>query len=193
MGLPTVFVRASGCPLKCKWCDTLYAFSEGEEISIEEILKQVQSYGVSRVCLTGGEPLAQKDFYKLLQALLDAEYFVSVETSGAIPIERTPCVDNLRIVLDIKCPSSEMHEKMEFSNIELLGPGDELKLVIADKKDYEYAKGIVEKYKPICSIVMQPVWGKEIKELVEWVLDDNLNARVLPQLHKIVWGEKRGV
>ena len=193
MGLPTVFVRASGCPLKCKWCDTLYAFSEGEEMSIEEILKQVQSYGVSRVCLTGGEPLAQKDFYKLLQVLLDAEHFVSVETSGAIPIENTPCVDNLRIVLDIKCPSSEMHEKMEFSNIELLGPGDELKLVIADKKDYEYAKGIVEKYKPICSIVMQPVWGNEIKELVEWVLDDNLNARVLPQLHTIVWGEKRGV
>ncbi len=193
MGLPTVFVRTSGCPLRCKWCDTLYAFSEGEEMSIEQILEQIQSHGMSRVCLTGGEPLAQKDIYRLIQKLIDSNYIVSVETSGAISIEDMPCVENLRIVLDIKCPSSEMHEKMDFSNIELLSPGDELKFVVADKKDYEYAKGIVDKYKPICSIVMQPVWGSEIKELAEWVLDDHLNARVLPQLHKIIWGERRGV
>ncbi len=193
MGLPTVFVRTSGCPLRCKWCDTLYAFSEGEEMSIEQILEQIQSHGMSRVCLTGGEPLVQKDIYRLIQKLIDSNYFVSIETSGAISIEDMPCVENLRIVLDIKCPSSEMHEKMDFSNIELLSPGDELKFVVADKKDYEYAKGIVDKYKPICSIVMQPVWGSEIKELAEWVLDDHLNARVLPQLHKIIWGERRGV
>jgi len=193
IGLPTVFVRASGCPLRCKWCDTLYAFSEGEEISIDEIMEKVQNYGATRVCLTGGEPLMQKETYILLQRLLDSDYFVSVETSGAIQIEEMPCVDNLRIVLDIKCPSSEMHEKMEFANIELLGPTDELKFVIADRKDYEYAKEIIDKYKPICPIVMQPVWGNDIKELAEWVINDELKARVLPQLHKIIWGEKRGV
>ncbi len=193
MGLPTVFVRTTGCPLRCKWCDTTYAFAEGEEMSVEEVLKQVQGHGVSRVCLTGGEPLAQKDIYKLVQKLIEANYSVSIETSGAITIEDMPCVDNLRIVLDIKCPSSEMQDKMEFTNIELLGPGDELKFVIADKKDYEYAKDIIDKYQPICSIIMQPVWGNEIKDLAEWVLNDNLNARVMPQLHKMIWGEKRGV
>ncbi len=193
MGLPTVFVRTSGCPLKCKWCDTLYAFSEGEEMSIEQIMEQVRGHGISRVCLTGGEPMAQKEFHKLVQRLLDEGYFVSVETSGAISIEEMPCVENLRIVLDIKCPSSEMHERMEFSNIELLGPGDELKFVISDKKDYEYAKGIIDKHKPICSIIMQPVWGKDIKSLADWVMEDRINARVLPQLHKMIWGEKRGV
>lgn len=193
MGAPTVFVRTSGCPLKCKWCDTLYAFSEGEEMSIDDILAKVESYNVSRVCVTGGEPLIQKDIFALLERLLGKDYIVSVETSGHLPIEELPCVDNLRIVLDIKCPSSEMHEKMDFSNIELLGPADELKFVISDRTDYDYAKEIISKHKPICTIVMQPVWGNDLKELVDWVIKDNLNARVLPQLHKIIWGEKRGV
>jgi 7-carboxy-7-deazaguanine synthase len=193
MGAPTVFVRTSGCPLRCKWCDTLYAFSEGEEMSIDDILTKVEGYGPSRVCVTGGEPMVQKDIFNLLERLLAKGYFVSVETSGAIPIEEMPCVDNLRIVLDIKCPSSEMHEKMEFSNIELLGPADELKFVISDREDYDYAKEIISKYKPVCTIIMQPVWGNEIKEVVDWVIKDGLNARVLPQLHKIIWGETRGV
>ncbi|MEE9116203.1 MAG: radical SAM protein [Thermoplasmata archaeon] len=193
MGAPTVFVRTSGCPLRCRWCDTLYAFSEEEEMSIDEILKKVEGYGVSRVCVTGGEPLAQKDTFTLLERLLEKDYFVSVETGGALPIEELPCVDTMRIVLDIKCPSSEMHEKMEFSNIELLGPADELKFVISDRKDYDYAKEIISKYRPIGQIIMQPVWGNDLKELVDWVIKDKLNARVLPQLHKIIWGEKRGV
>lgn len=193
MGAPTVFIRTSGCPLRCKWCDTLYAFSEGEEMSIDEILTKVGSYGESRVCVTGGEPLEQKDIFTLLERLLEQGYFVSLETSGALPIEDMPCVENLRVVLDIKCPSSEMHEKMDFSNIELLGPADELKFVISDRKDYDYAKDIISKYKPIGQIIMQPVWGNDLKELVDWVIKDRLNARVLPQLHKIIWGEKRGV
>lgn len=193
IGTPTVFVRTSGCPLRCKWCDTLYAFSEGEEMSIDEIIEKVRGYNESHVCVTGGEPLIQKDLVALLQGLLDDGYFVSVETSGAISIEKMPCVDNLRIVLDIKCPSSEMHEKMELANIELLGPADELKFVIADRKDYDYAKEIIAKHKPICSIIMQPVWGNDIRELAEWVLNDKINARVLPQLHKLIWGERRGV
>lgn len=193
IGAPTVFVRTSGCPLKCKWCDTLFAFTEGEDMTVDEILEKVHGLKVPRVCLTGGEPLIQKDSYKLAQKLLDLNYFVSVETGGSIPIEELPCVENLRIVLDIKCPSSEMQDRMEFSNIELLGPTDELKFVIADRKDYDYAKLIMSKHEPICSIVMQPVWGNDIKVLAEWVIEDKLNARVLPQLHKIIWGEKRGV
>lgn len=193
IGAPTVFVRTSGCPLKCKWCDTLFAFTEGDEMSVDDILKKVQSFDVPHVCLTGGEPLIQKEVYKLIQRLLDSGYFVSIETGGSIPIEEMPCADNLRIVLDIKCPSSEMHEKMEFSNIELLGPFDELKFVIANRKDYDYAKEIIAKHKPVSSIIMQPVWGNDMKNLAEWVIEDKLNARVLPQLHKIIWGEQRGV
>lgn len=193
IGIPTVILRTSGCPLRCKWCDTPYALNEGEEMSVEDILQKVESFGVLHVCLTGGEPLLQRDVYRLVQKLMNKGYLLSVETGGALSIEQMPCAENLRIVLDIKCPSSEMHEKMEFSNIELLGPVDELKFVIADRKDYEYAKGVIEKYEPICSIIMQPVWGSDMKELAEWVIEDRLNARVLPQLHKIIWGEKRGV
>jgi 7-carboxy-7-deazaguanine synthase len=193
IGLPTVFVRTSGCNLRCKWCDTDYAFEGGQEMSIEEVLDSVGKYNCLHVCLTGGEPLLQKDAIKLINALLEKGYLISIETGGSVSVELLPCDDNLSISLDIKCPSSGEHDRMNFSNLELLSPNDQLKFVIADGEDYEYAKKILDEYETICQIVMQPVGGTDMKALAEKVLDDKLNVRVLPQLHKLIWGVRRGV
>lgn len=193
MGVPTVFVRLTGCPLRCKWCDQEDAWTSGKSMTIEEVLDAVGSYDCSYVCVTGGEPLAQDEAIGLISRLLDSGYLVSVETGGSESLQELPCSDALMISLDIKCPSSGMHEKMDFTNIELLSPSDQLKLVVADKEDYAYAKSIIEKYKPQCIIVMQPVGGRVLRWLAESVLKDNLRARVLPQLHKIIWGDKSGV
>ncbi len=192
IGVPTTFIRTTGCNLRCTWCDTKYAYEEGKEMTLEEIVTRVRDFKANYVCLTGGEPLLQKDITKLIQELSDEGYQVSLETNGSISIEELPCLDSLMISLDIKCPSSGMHEKMEFSNLELLSPNDQLKFIIEDEKDYGYAKDIITKYNPICSIIMMPVGGIDLKNLAEWVLRDNLNVRVLPQLHKLIWGEKRG-
>jgi 7-carboxy-7-deazaguanine synthase len=123
---------------------------------------------------------------------VDEGYEVCLETNGSKSIEDIPCLGSMVISLDIKCPSSGMHEKMDLSNLELLSLNDQLKFIIADVKDYEYAKEIIDQYKPICSLIMTPVGGRRLKELTEWVLKDGLNVRVLPQLHKLIWGEKKG-
>ncbi|MFQ5910379.1 MAG: 7-carboxy-7-deazaguanine synthase QueE [Thermoplasmata archaeon] len=193
IGVPTVFVRLSGCPLRCKWCDQQDAWVEGKSKGIEEVVDEVAGHDCPYVCVTGGEPLAQDDTIRLVSALIDAGYMVSVETGGSMPLQELPCSENLMVSLDIKCPSSGMHERMDFSNIELLSPSDQLKFVIADREDYEYAKSIIEKYGPQCSIVMQPVGGKDLRWLAESVLEDGLRVRVLPQLHKVIWGDKKGV
>jgi 7-carboxy-7-deazaguanine synthase len=193
IGLPTVFVRTSGCNLRCRWCDTEYAFEGGQEMSVEEVLNAAGKYNCRHVCLTGGEPLLQKDAIKLVSALLDKGYLISIETGGSVSVEILPCDDNLSISLDIKCPSSGEHERMNFSNLELLSPNDQLKFVIADDGDYEYAKKVLGDYQTICQVVMQPVGGTDMKALAEKVLDDKLNVRVLPQLHKLIWGVRRGV
>lgn len=193
IGIPTIFIRTTGCNLRCKWCDTKYAYEEGNEMSVEEIVTRVRDFRASYVCVTGGEPLFQKDITKLIQKLSDEGYQVSLETNGSKSIEELPCLDFLMISLDIKCPSSGMHEKMEFSNLELLSPNDQLKFIIEDEKDYRYAKDIIIKHNPVCSIIMMPVGGIDLKNLAEWVLRDKLKVRVLPQLHKLIWGEKRGI
>ena len=193
IGTPTVFIRTAGCDLRCKWCDTKYAFEKGKEMTVNEIVEKVESHDCNNICVTGGEPLIQDEILKLIQKLIDKKYLVTVETGGAHSIETLPCDDNITISLDIKCPSSGMHQKMNFSNIELLSINDQLKFVIADNEDYKYAKEIIAKYKPICRIIMQPVGGRDLKELAENVLKDGLNVQVLPQLHKLIWGDKRGV
>jgi len=193
MGVPTVFIRFTGCNLRCGWCDTRYAYDEGEEMNLNDILQEVSEHPTSHVCITGGEPLLQDGVKNLIQALSDEGYTVLLETNGSQSIEELPCLDSLVISLDIKCPSSGMYEKMDFTNLEVLGPNDQLKFIVGDEKDYEYAKEIIDKYKPICSIIMTPVGGIELKNLAEWVLRDGLHVRVLPQLHKMIWGEKRGV
>lgn len=190
IGTPTVFIRTSGCPLRCTYCDTPQAFDKGEEVSNDEIVERVQKYRTRDVCLTGGEPLAQKDSLKLIQKLLDSGHSVVVETSGAIPLDEMPCDGNLSISMDIKCPSSGEEGKMLYDNIELLGPTDQLKFVISDDADYEFARKVIEGYDPKCEVILTPVGGTDLKDLAEKVLKDGLRGRVLPQLHKLIWGDE---
>ena len=190
IGQPTVFIRTSGCPLRCTYCDTTQAFEAGDEMTLDDIVKNVDGYGTRHVCLTGGEPLAQGDAYTLIQRLLDGKHIVVVETSGAIPLDEMPCDDGLSISMDIKCPSSGESDKMIFENIEVLGPTDQLKFVISDDKDYEFAKEVVMKHGPICEVIFTPVGGTELRQLAERVLQDGIDVRVLPQLHKFIWGDE---
>ncbi|MEW5759736.1 MAG: radical SAM protein [Candidatus Thermoplasmatota archaeon] len=189
-GLPMAFIRLTGCNLRCKWCDTKYAYYEGEEKSIEEIFNSCRKYNTRYVCITGGEPLIQKDTTKLIQFFLKKNYFVLLETNGSIDIK--PCYSyikkNLKIALDIKCPSSGMHKKMKFSNISHLRKNDDLKFVIGNERDYEYAKNIIRKYKTNANIIFQPVGGLNAKGIAKKVLLDRLNVRVMLQLHKIIFG-----
>jgi len=192
IGLPTSFIRLAGCNLDCKWCDTAYAKEEGEEMALDDILAGIEKHDCSLVCVTGGEPLHQKDTPRLVDALIERGYLVILETNGSKSVEVLQCSDGLMVSLDIKCPSSGEADKMDMSNIELLSPNDQLKFVLADESDYEYARKIIGEHKPACSVIMTPVGGTELRELAEWVLRDKLKVRVLPQLHKIIWGNERG-
>ncbi len=192
IGIPMFFVRFTGCNLRCAWCDTKYAFYEGVEMSVDEVADKVEKSGLTWVCLTGGEPLIQKDIYKLIYRLMDHNQIL-IETNGSILIDQIPTEESVHISLDIKTPSSKMHQAMRFENLDYLGPGDFIKFVILDEEDFQYAKRIVEEYSINGDVVFQPVWGTDIRWLAERVIEENLNVRVLPQLHKIIWGEKRGV
>lgn len=193
IGVPMFFIRLTGCNLRCEWCDTQYAFYEGEEMSINSIVKSVEDSGLKWVCITGGEPLLQEDVYKLIDTLIRKGYKILLETNGSILIDKLPTEDNLVISLDIKTPSSKMEKAMRFENLDYLGPKDFVKFVIMDEKDFEYAKKIIEEYEIDKEIVFQPVGGTNLKWLAERVVEEGLNVRVLPQLHKIIWGNKRGV
>ena len=190
IGAPTVFIRTSGCPLRCTYCDTPQAFDQGEEMAVEDIVAEVKRHDTANVCLTGGEPLAQKDSFRLIQKLVDEDFVVVVETSGAVPLDEMPCVENLSISMDIKCPSSGEEGRMVYENIELLGPTDQLKFVVSDDADYEFAKKVLGDYEPKCEVIFTPVGGRDLKELAEKVLKDGLRCRVLPQLHKLIWGDE---
>lgn len=190
IGAPTAFVRTSGCPLRCTYCDTPQAFDKGEQMTIDQILTKVGKLKCRHVCLTGGEPLAQKATAALLKRLLDEGYHVVLETNGAMPLDDLPCVENLTISMDIKCPSSGESEKMRFENIELLGPTDQLKFIIADDADFEYAIQVLEDHPAKCETIFTPVGGKDLKSLAEKVLKEDMSVRVLPQLHKFIWGDE---
>jgi 7-carboxy-7-deazaguanine synthase len=192
VGIPTTFVRLTGCNLRCKWCDTQYAYEEGEDLTTAEILEQIGEASSEQVCITGGEPLIQKEVPRLLDKLLDGGYLVTLETNGSVSIEPLPCSEGLMISMDIKCPGSGEQAKMDFKNIEMLSPNDQLKFIITNDEDYDYAKQVIEDHNPVCNIVMTPVNLTELKPLAEKVLEDKLNVRVLPQLHKIIWGNKPG-
>ena len=190
VGLPTIFIRFTGCNLRCNYCDTRYAFYEGKYMAIDEIMEAIKKWKCRRVCITGGEPLLQKNVYTLIEMLLKNGYEVSIETNGSISILKLSKM-NVKIKMDIKLPSSGMHKKMKIENINLLRSNDELKFIIWNKDDYLYAKDIIARYKPKSQIIMQPVWGSKIK-LADWILKDELDARFSIQLHKILWGNKRG-
>ncbi len=193
VGLPTVFVRLTGCPLRCGYCDTEYAFYGGESISISAILEKVSGYASHYVTVTGGEPLAQKECLELLRLLCDTGYLVSLETSGALDISGV----DVRVskVLDIKTPGSGELQKNRWANLEHLTRHDELKFVLCDEADYQWAvKMICERQLDIiCPILFSPVYGKlDPGMLATWVLRDRLPVRMQIQLHKLLWGEGPG-
>ena len=187
-GLPCIFIRLTGCNLRCSWCDTAYAFHEGKNMSIDEILQKVESFGIHLVEITGGEPLMQDNIYTLMMRLIKKGYKVMLETGGSISLERVP-KDVIKI-MDLKCPGSGEQEKNNLDNLKLLAPHDEVKFVILDRKDYEWSRDIIKKYKinETAHILLSPVFDKlELKEMVKWILEDRLPVRLQTQLHKIIW------
>lgn len=194
VGLPTVFVRLTGCPLRCHYCDTEYAFYGGERRSIEQILEEVSTFKASRVCVTGGEPLAQKSCLPLLTALCDKGYQVSLETAGALSIaEVDPRVTK---VVDLKTPASGEVNRNLYENIAYLKPSDQIKFVICDRRDYEWARMKLDELSlPGCvtDILFSPSFGQQdATELAEWVLKDRLPVRFQLQLHKLLWKDAPG-
>jgi len=192
-GLPTVFVRLAGCPLRCRWCDTPYSFQGGETVALPDLLARVAAYGVSTVCVTGGEPLAQKHCPALLAALCDAGYSVSLETSGALDVSAVdPRVSR---IVDIKPPASGEAERNRWENLGHLTMRDEIKLVLAGRDDYEWARALLrERNLPgIAPVLFSPVQGELAPDaLAEWILADRLPVRMQMQLHKILWGNAQG-
>ncbi len=192
VGLPTVFVRLTGCPLRCVWCDTEYAFSGGENKSIAEILAAVAAYGTRHVCVTGGEPLAQKTCLALLTALCDARYSVSLETSGALDVSGVDA--RVSRIMDIKAPDSGEAEKNRWENLALLNGQDEIKFVLASERDYLWARDVLRQRKldALCPVLMSPVQETlSPRELAEWILRDKLPVRMQVQMHKVIWGAER--
>lgn len=190
-GFPNIFIRTTGCNLRCSFCDTKYAYFNGKDMSIKDIVKKIKEYPCKKVCITGGEPLLQEGLDELTDNLLKENYEICLETNGSQSLNNLEKNKNLIISLDIKCPSSKMDKKMDFNNIKLLSNKDQLKFVIKNKDDYEYAKKVIKKYKPMCSIYFQPVWGTDPKLIANLIKKDGLNVKLGLQLHKIIWGEMR--
>ena len=192
VGLPTTFVRLTGCPLRCVWCDTEYAFTGGELVTLPEVLVRVADYGCPTVCVTGGEPLAQKQCLDLLTALCDAGYSVSLETSGALDIAGVDA--RVARIMDLKAPDSGERDKNLWSNIDLLTPNDEVKFVLASNTDYEWAKRMLAQHRlaELCTVLFSPVADRLAPvDLAEWILRDRLPVRFQLQLHKLLWGSER--
>jgi len=192
-GWPTVFIRLTGCPLRCQYCDTAYAFHGGQWRSLDELLKETASHGVRHVCVTGGEPLAQKPCVELLARLCDAGYVVSLETSGAMDVA---AVDPRVIkILDLKTPGSNEMARNRWENLSLLTPQDQIKFVICDRADYDWARGVVEErgLAGRHTVLFSPSFEQlPARELADWIIADRLPVRFQVQLHKLLWGNERG-
>ncbi len=193
VGLPTVFVRLTGCPLRCTWCDTTYSFTGGEPATIASVLAEVAKYPARQVCVTGGEPLSQKECLPLLVALCDAGYDVSLETSGALDVSAVdPRVSR---IMDLKAPDSGEVGRNLWSNLDCLDGRDEIKIVIASRGDYEWARDVVRQRQidAICPVLISPAQGLlEARSLADWILEDGLNVRFQLQLHKLLWSNMQG-
>ena len=191
MGLPCIFIRLTGCNLRCVWCDTAHAFHDGEKLSILQIIDKVKSYDIKLVEITGGEPLLQKEVFPLMESLLKNEFKVMLETSGSLAINNVPA--KVIKIIDLKCPGSGEENKNLWENLNHLTPTDEIKFVIADKADYEWSKKVLQDYEldKKVSVLFSPVFEKlKLKDLTEWILEDNLPVRLHTQLHKYIWDQK---
>ena len=188
-GRPCVFVRLTACDLRCSWCDTPYAFHEGSKMTVEDVVARVREYGCDVVEVTGGEPLLQKDVYPLMQRLLDEGRTVMLETGGHLSVDEVP--EGVVRVIDVKCPGSGEAGKVHWPNLDRLRPTDEVKFVIADRADYDYARGIVAKHGlagKAAAVLFSPVHGAmNPRELAEWILADRLPVRLQLQAHKYIW------
>lgn len=192
-GLPTIFIRLTGCPLRCQYCDTSYAFTEGKKKTFGEIIEEIKKYKCMNVTITGGEPLSQKNTKDFINLLISDSYSVSIETSNAVSIKNIN--DAAIIVLDIKTPDSNESDKNIIENYNYLKKCDQIKFVICSQNDYLWAKNYINKYKlnDICNIIMSPSFGEmDIQVLAEFMLKDNLPARLQTQLHKLIWNDQRG-
>jgi 7-carboxy-7-deazaguanine synthase len=193
VGQPTVFVRLTGCPLRCHYCDTTYSFTGGTLQTLASILDEVTSYRTRHVCVTGGEPLAQPNCRPLLAALCDAGHAVSLETSGALDIAGVDA--RVAVILDLKTPASGEVSRNRWENIALLKPADQVKIVVCDRADYDWARERIEEHGLVarCPVLLSPAWGTlEPRTLAEWILADRLPVCFQVQLHKYLWGEARG-
>jgi 7-carboxy-7-deazaguanine synthase len=194
-GQPCVFIRLTGCPLRCTWCDTDYAFHGGQDGSIDDVLAKVHRYGCRLVEVTGGEPLAQPESLPLMTRLCDTGYTVLLETSGAVDI--APVDPRVHVILDVKCPGSDMTDRMDWPNLSRLAAKDEAKFVLADRSDYDWARETLAQYDLAnrCTVLFSPVFGSlDIRELAEWILADRLPVRFQLQMHKYIWAPNmRGV
>ncbi|HST50600.1 MAG TPA: radical SAM protein [Pyrinomonadaceae bacterium] len=196
-GRPCAFVRLTGCPMRCTWCDSEYTFAGGEHISIEDVMRQVRAFGCQLVEVTGGEPLAQKGAFELVRRLCDEGFEVLIETGGYISTEDVD--ERAKIILDVKCPASGESERNHWPNLERLrADRDEVKFVVADRGDWEFARDIIEKYhleRRSLAVLVSPVWGEaDLRELADLVASSGLDVRMQLQMHKYVWGpEARGV
>lgn len=195
-GLPCVFVRLTYCNLRCSYCDTEYAFYEGKDLSVNEIISEVKGYQCKLVEITGGEPLVQMDeCLELMKVLCDEGFEVMIETGGSLPIKEID--KRVMIIMDLKCPSSGMEKKNHYENIEFLKPADEIKFVIGDRDDYEWSKEQINKYSLTdkCEVLLSVVFGKlEPVTLVNWIIEDKLDVRYQLQMHKYIWHpETKGV
>ena len=191
VGIPTVFVRLTGCPLRCNYCDTAYAFKGNNPLSIQHILDEVAQYNTRYVCVTGGEPMAQSNCLKLLDSLIDSGYNVSMETSGSIDI--APVNNKVSIVMDIKTPSSTEEHQNRYENLPILKSKDQLKFVIASRSDFDWCNEILDNHEVESEILFSPVY-ESLKpvELADWILEKKLNVRLQVQLHKLLWGDQKG-
>ena len=193
VGLPTVFIRLTGCPLRCTWCDTTYSFTGGSAWEIADILAEVARHPTRHICVTGGEPLAQKECPALLQALCDAGYDVCLETSGALDISTID--PRVARIMDLKAPASGECERNLWSNLRHLKAGDEIKIIIADRADYDWACQQLTQHRlaDLCPVLLSPAQGsQDARQIAEWILQDGLPVRFQLQLHKLLWGNMQG-
>lgn len=192
-GIPTTFIRLTGCPLRCTYCDTTYAFSGGRNMSLDEIMQTLQTHPTRYICVTGGEPLAQRGCSALLKALCDAGYSVSLETSGALDTRNVDA--RVSKILDIKTPASGEASKNLWSNLGDLNAQDEVKFVLCDEADYRWAKQVLQEHRLTekCAVLFSPAQTQlEARDLAEWILRDGLQVRMQLQLHKLLWGNQQG-